>query len=187
MNGPGFDSKGNAQPASMWYTALTNGGYATPKIFQCPDDRRFASAGNNPRSYAMVVGSGNGGAYKQNYWIAGSRLTCAWLTNSAVAIVAEYYSDNIHPTLEDNGTISPFVTSSLDTYGGPGGTSFPPSSRHVNDSAHLKGNYLFMDGHVEFVNGLTGPGAYPNPNDPLAMAMFPQVPSSIPPGTVPCP
>jgi prepilin-type N-terminal cleavage/methylation domain-containing protein/prepilin-type processing-associated H-X9-DG protein len=173
-----------------WYTALTNGGYATPKIFQCPDDRRYYTpCPNNPRSYAMVIGYGNtASSYNNNgagnFWISGSRLTCPWLTNSSVAIVAEYYSGSILPTLDDNGIVnngcggSPFVTSSSDSGG------VLPSSKHVNDSTHLKGNYLFLDGHVEFVNGLTG-----SANDPLASQMFPGVPN--PPGApspyIPCP
>ena len=170
-----------------WYTALTNGSYATPKIFQCPDDRRFATLGNTPRSYAMVVGYKNGDPNPPNYWIAGSRLTCPWLTNSSVAIVAEYYSDSILPTLEDQGTISPFVTSSYETYSRP--SQIPPWSKHVNDATHSKGNYLFLDGHVQFVNQLLAPGgSYPT-SDPLAAQMFPAVPA--PPGAptpyIPCP
>jgi prepilin-type N-terminal cleavage/methylation domain-containing protein/prepilin-type processing-associated H-X9-DG protein len=177
-----------------WYTALTNGSYATPKIFQCPDDRRIASPGNTPRSYAMVVGYENGQnasqpATQQNFWIAGSRLTCPWLTNSSVAVVAEYYSDSILPTLEDNGTISPFVTSSYESWNGT--SQVPPWSKHVNDTTHLKGNYLFLDGHVEFVNQLIGSGAgsYPT-GDPLAAAMFPQppiAPQGAPTPYIPCP
>lgn len=185
MNGPGLSPTGAQLPPSMWYTALTNGNYATPKVFQCPDDRRFATPGNTPRSYAMVVGYQNGSTYQQNYWIAGSRLTCPWLTNSSVAIVAEYYSDSILPTLEDNGTISPFVTSSYETYGPP--SQVPPWSKHVTKSP-LQGNYLFLDGHVEFVNSLLGPGSAPN--DLRANQMFPpvpQTPNGAPTPYVPCP
>ncbi len=108
-----------------WYTVLTNGNYVTPKVFQCPDDRRSAVLGTSsnppytPRSYAMVVGYGNTSSQYNNnnvgnFWISGSRLTCPWLTNSSVAMVAEYYSDTIRPTLEDQGTISAFVTTSYD-------------------------------------------------------------------------
>lgn len=179
-----------------WYTALTNGGYATTKIFQCPDDRRFASPGNTPRSYAMVIGTANTASLYNNnnagnFWIAGSRLTCPWLTNSSVAIVAEYYSDTINPTIEDQGTISPFVTSSYDYNPNSPGQSggFPPWSKHVAKSP-LQGNYLFMDGHVEFVNSLVGgPGSYPT-SDPRGAQMFPQVPGTpngAPNPYVPCP
>jgi prepilin-type N-terminal cleavage/methylation domain-containing protein/prepilin-type processing-associated H-X9-DG protein len=163
-----------------WYTLLTNGNYATPKVFQCPDDRRFATVGNTPRSYAMLIGYGNTATSYSgnngNYWIAGSRLTCPYLTNSSVAIVAEYYtyySDTrpILPTLEDQGTISPFVTSSYD-YGQSGGA--PPLSKHVGNSP-LKGNYLFLDGHVEFVNSRVPGASYPN--DKLANQIFPQPPT----------
>ena len=175
-----------------WYKALITNSYATAKVFQCPDDRRFQTVQNGqtitPRSYAMVIGYGNGSTYQQNYWIGGSRLTCPWLTNSSVAVVAEYYSDNVKPFVEDQGTISPFVTSSLVNFNGT--TQVPPWSKHVNDSTHLKGNYLFLDGHVEFVNGLIGPGSYgPPPSDPLAAQMFPAVPvaSGAPTPYTPCP
>jgi prepilin-type N-terminal cleavage/methylation domain-containing protein/prepilin-type processing-associated H-X9-DG protein len=194
MNGPGLSSTGSQLPPSMWYTALTNGGYATPKVFQCPDDRRLASPGNTPRSYAMVIGyqntaslyssPGTGGG---NFWIAGSRLTCPYLTNSQVAIVAEYYSNTLYPTIEDKGTISPFVTSSYDY--NPSSTQqsgFPPLSKHGNSP--LKGNCLFLDGHVEFVNSLVAGASYPN--DTLANQIFPRVPTppaGAPNPFVPCP
>ncbi len=185
---PAFQMENGA--TLTWYKALITNSYATAKVFQCPDDRRFQTVQNGqtitPRSYAMVVGFGNGSAYEQNYWIAGSRLTCTWLTNSSVAVVAEYYSDNLKPFLEDQGTISPFVTSSLETFNGT--TQVPPWSKHVNDATHLKGNYLFLDGHVEFVNGLIGAGSYgPPPSDPLAAQMFPQPPQNLPSGIFPCP
>jgi len=168
-----------------WYTVLTNGNYVTPKVFQCPDDRRLATVGpprSTPRSYAMVVGYEN--TQNLTNWIGGSRLTCPYLTNSSVAIVAEYYSNTIYPTIEDNGAAwSPFVTSSYDTWDGK--THVPPSSKHGN--VPLKGNYLFLDGHVEFVNSLVGSTAsFPN-GDPLATQMFPEPPQNLPPGTVPCP
>jgi prepilin-type N-terminal cleavage/methylation domain-containing protein/prepilin-type processing-associated H-X9-DG protein len=202
MNGPALSPTGTQLSPSKWYTALTNGGYATPKVFQCPDDRRFQTVQNGltftPRSYAMVVGYGNGAnlsrsANQQNFWIAGSRLTCPWLTNSQVAVVAEcYYSDpsTPPPTLEDNETpvASPFVTSSYESRNGT--TQVPPWSKHVNDVTHVKGNYLFLDGHVEFVNGLIGSGVT-FPHDPLANQMFPALPAptgqTLPTPYVPCP
>jgi prepilin-type processing-associated H-X9-DG protein len=52
----------------------------------------------------------------------------------------------------------------------------------------LAGNYLFMDGHVEWVERLTTA----NPPDPLSLAMFPPVPKTPsgftgPGAYVPCP
>jgi prepilin-type N-terminal cleavage/methylation domain-containing protein/prepilin-type processing-associated H-X9-DG protein len=186
-----------------WYTLLTNGNYTTIKVFQCPDDRRSPVMGNSaqgvkpytPRSYAMVIGDGNtSSAYNNNnkngnFWIAGSRLTCPWLTNSQVAVVAEYYSDTIRPTMEDGGTISSFVTSSYDYYPGnnQNQATLPPLSKHLNKSP-LTGNYLFLDGHVEYVNSLIGSPAAPN-NDLRANQMFPAVPAppTAPSPFVPCP
>jgi prepilin-type processing-associated H-X9-DG protein len=111
------------------------------------------------------------------------------LTNSSVAIVAEYYSDTINPTIEDNGVVgpngggSPFVTSSYGTWDGT--SHIPPSSKHGNQT--LKGNYLFLDGHVEFVNSLVLGASYPN--DTLANQIFPPVPTpaNAPSPFVPCP
>jgi prepilin-type processing-associated H-X9-DG protein len=164
-----------------WYTALTNGGYTTLKVFQCPDDRQPRTSGDHPRSYAIVVGQGNttSSGSGGNFWIAGSRLTCPYLTNTATAIVGEFYGDQINPapTIEDNGTISPYITSSSDPYAQ--GSTIPPSSKHANDPSHLKGNYLFLDGHVEWVDKLTGLNT-----DQLALGMFPPVPANAP---IPCP
>jgi len=174
-----------------WYDLLVTNNYASGKVFQCPDDRRFNLNPLIPRSYAMVIGYGNT-QYETN-WIGGSRLTCPYLTNSQVAVVAEYYvssyTNGVGPTLQDNGAISlgnflsPYVTSSYD-YGQ--GSGAPPLSRHGNNP--LKGNYLFLDGHVEFVSSLRGSGTYgPAPSDPLATQMFPEPPQNLPAGVVPCP
>ena len=182
----------NNAGGSTWYTALTNGGYTTIKSFVCPDDRIGRLPGTHARSYAMIVGGGNT-TPNQNYWIAGSRLTCPYLTNSSVAIVGEYYSDaitpNIAPTMEDNGTLTGFITSSSDTYAPPAGVN--PLAKHVSGGAisgtpdsynsYFQANYLFMDGHVEWVNKLTG-----KPTDPTAAEMFPTVPTGFS-TTPPCP
>jgi prepilin-type N-terminal cleavage/methylation domain-containing protein/prepilin-type processing-associated H-X9-DG protein len=175
-----------------WYNLLITNNYATAKVLQCPDDR-FVRFGKTTRSYAMVIGYQNtAGNYNNNgagnFWIAGSRLTCPYLTNSQVAVVAEYYNSDINPpilpTIEDSGTLL-FVTSSYD-YGGGGG--FPPLSKHTG-KASPKGNYLFLDGHVEFVSSLIGSTAAPS-GDTRANQMFPPVPPT-PQGVtgsfVPCP
>ena len=191
-------------PEFAWYTLLTNGNYVTTKVFHCPDDPRMPQTGNTPVSYAMVIGYNNtdqkynagGNPNSGNFWISGSRLTCPYLTNSSVAIVAEYYSADfsVMHTFEDKpGTMRPYVTSSYDypanakTLNG----HYPPLSMHVNNSA-LKGNYLFLDGHVEFVNSLVAGATYntDQQNNQLAPKMFPQVPQTpqgAPTPFVPCP
>jgi len=182
---PAFETE-NGQEVT-WYTLLTNGNYTTTKVFQCPDDRRNATTGTTPmtpRSYAMVIGYQNTAAsYNNNgvgnFWIAGSRLTCPWLTNSQVAVVAEYYTsptvaNPIVPTLEDQGTISPFVTSS---YGAWSQSNPTPSSRH--SGSPLTGNYLFLDGHVQYVNSLVQGASYATDaqNNQIGPQMFPQPPT----------
>ena len=121
-----------------WYNALIAGGYTPPAVFRCLGDRRRPSPGNTPRSYAAVVVNSNPDT---QFWIAGSRLTCPWLTNSSVAVVAEYYGLDGH---------NPIIESAVDNYIRSPSLSIRPNSSHMagNPSA---GNYLFLDGHVEWV------------------------------------
>ena len=158
----------NAGP-SAWYTALTNGYVTSTKIFQCPDDRRSVS---NRCSYAIVVGTGNS-TPDNNYWIAGSRLTCPWLTNSQVAVVGEIYATNSQLFVTGNAVgLVPFITSPADS---ATSTYNPPSSKHEKSSA-LAGNFLFFDGHVEWVQ---------NPENAQKQSeMFPAPPA---PSTASCP
>jgi prepilin-type N-terminal cleavage/methylation domain-containing protein/prepilin-type processing-associated H-X9-DG protein len=172
-----------------WNYILVDRGYATPKVFQCPNDHRYPWTKGNltlyPCSYGMVVGQGNTTPTDNeppgNYWIGGSRLTCPYLTNTATAIVGELLSAPL-PSVQQGGieqNPNPYITSPSD-----GQSSFVPSSLHV-PSNPLAGNYLFMDGHVQWVETLTT-----SATDPLAMAMFPKVPGppTIPAGiTIPCP
>ena len=169
-------------PPTAWYTALTNGNYTTAKIFRCPSDRterRLAGDLQTPRSYGMVVAN----SIDLNYWIAGSRLTCPYLTNSAVALVCEYYYyepgqlPKVLPVLEDNQL--PVVTG-FDNAGSINSPDFgaaPPLSMHVPRNKN-SGNILFLDGHVEWVE-----------NPDRRVEMFPLYPS--PPFNratdVPCP
>jgi prepilin-type N-terminal cleavage/methylation domain-containing protein/prepilin-type processing-associated H-X9-DG protein len=167
-----------------WSRILMVGGYiTTPKVFQCPDDRRLpASPGNSsPCSYGIVVGQGNttpdvpmSSPPQGNFWIAGSRLTCPYLTNSSVVIVGEFISDSpsIQPVIEN--TAYSFIASPAD------GPNFQPYSKHKAANV-LSANYLFLDGHVEwFENGVST-----DPNDATLKAMFPPVPQGVP--IPPCP
>src|SRR6266404_6219196 len=174
----------NAQPPSAlnpyyWCQALVVGGYITPKVFQCPDDRRSPAGPGNPKSpysYAIVVGQGNSDNPDATYWIAGSRLTCPYLTNSSVAVVGEFLSDsaNIQPIIESVGG-KPYMASPADP------AAYQPHSKHV-PSNPAAGNYLFLDGHAEwnekFSSGMTA--------TPDVLAMFPPVPTGFT-STPPCP
>jgi prepilin-type N-terminal cleavage/methylation domain-containing protein/prepilin-type processing-associated H-X9-DG protein len=176
-----------------WNYILVDRGYATPKVFQCPNDRRFPTVQNgwtiSPCSYGIVVGfnntapTDNNHSGPGNYWIAGSRITCPYLTNTATVIVGEFYSSAVQPTVQQTGldrNPNPYMTSPAD-----GSTSLRPQSLHMPSNI-LAGNYLFMDGHVEWVERLTTA----NPPDPLALAMFPPVPTTpavAPTPYIPCP
>jgi prepilin-type N-terminal cleavage/methylation domain-containing protein/prepilin-type processing-associated H-X9-DG protein len=166
-NIPGWDNG-----TTPWYTALTNG-YATAKSFQCPDDRVLRPSGT-ARSYAIFVGRENS-APSVNYWIAGSRLTCPYLTNTSVAIVGELYSLAVVPTMETPANIYIQSPSSSDTY--------LPSSMHVRSVASSAGNILFLDGHVEWVEGLRDSWAVGD--NSREDQMFPKINPSAP-TPIPC-
>jgi len=189
---PDYDNSGASPRHTVtWNYVLVDRGYTTPKIFQCPDDHRspMVSSGTTiyPCSYAMVAGYNNntptGKEGAGNYWIGGSRLTCTYLTNTATAVVGEFLSPSIGilPTVQQTNVdqnTKAYMTSPADP------TANQPHSLHV-PSNPVAGNYLFLDGHVEWVEKLT-----PNmsPSDPTMLAMFPPVPSPLPPGyTIPCP
>ena len=141
-----------------WNYMLVDRGYATPKIFTCPDDRRLPTIKNTwtltPCSYAMVSGVGNTTPTDNdgagNYWIGGSRLTCPYLTNTATAIVGEFFSDTvpIGPTVQQNGNDQNLSTSYM-TSPGDGSANLQPHSKHVSANPNA-GNFLFLDGHVEW-------------------------------------
>jgi prepilin-type N-terminal cleavage/methylation domain-containing protein/prepilin-type processing-associated H-X9-DG protein len=187
-----------------WNYILIDRGYATPKVFTCPDDRRQPTMKNaatlTPCSYAMVAGTGNAsptdneGSGSGNYWIGGSRLTCPYLTNSATAIVGEFYSDSvpITPTVQQNGNDQNLGTAYM-TSPADGSAALQPHSKH-SLSLPWSGNYLFLDGHAEWiekihpVTGSSPPVA--DPNDPTWPAMFPPVPTApagAPTPFIPCP
>ena len=169
--------------ARYWCQALVDGSYATARIFQCPDDRRPSAGPGNPQSpcsYGIVVGQGNSDNPDSTYWIAGSRLTCPYLTNSSVVVVGEFISDSvpIQPIVESINAKA-YMASPADAPG------FQPHSKHKAANT-LAGNYLFLDGHVEwFENGVPNTAG-----DPTMLAMFPPVPK-VPGGatftTPPCP
>ncbi|HTS19681.1 MAG TPA: type II secretion system protein [Verrucomicrobiae bacterium] len=185
-----------ARPIS-WNYILVDRGYATPKIFQCPNDHRLQpSPGSSqptlyPCSYAMVAGKDNSNPTPNsggnNYWIGGSRLTCPYLTNTVTAIVAELLvpNANILPTVQQTGNDKnlglSFVTSPVDST-----TGKAPASLHMGSNP-VAGNYLFMDGHVEWVERFS---SATSANDPSMLQMFPPVPTP-PSGAaspfIPCP
>ena len=175
-----------------WNYMLVDRGYVTPKIFQCPNDRRQPYVNNgatiSPCSYGMIVGQGNttpsypNGGNNANYWIAGSRLTCPYLTNTTVVVVSEFLSSSVIPTVQQNGSQDqnayPFMTSPADS-----NAQLQPQSKHI-PSNPMAGNFLFLDGHVEWNETLHN---MVNPLNPVVTQMFPPVPTGPTIPTVPCP
>jgi prepilin-type N-terminal cleavage/methylation domain-containing protein len=140
-----------------WAQTLVNLGYTAPKVFACPNDK--GPRGNaGTLSYGMCITDSRvdeSSVANNDFWIAGSRLTCTWLTNTEVAVVAEYYTDAsetpaILPTMKSY-TGWEYVTGPNSLIPSPlSGAPRPPKSKHEGN-APMAGNYLFMDAHVEFI------------------------------------
>jgi len=111
-----------------WDAQLVSNNYITAGVFLCPDDRRSAGS----RTYA--IGTGSGGS-ASSYWIAGSRISCIYLTNSLTALCTEVF--NSSATI-GNGTAEIFTDSTT------------VNSVHFTQQTNSC-NYLFMDFHVTWV------------------------------------
>jgi prepilin-type N-terminal cleavage/methylation domain-containing protein/prepilin-type processing-associated H-X9-DG protein len=148
----------NPSPSTtpFWDGALTNG-YLSAKVLWCPSDGKARSAGQLPRTYSMSAPSTYG-----TLWPHGIRISCSWVTNaSELVIVAERCN---------NGGVPTYI-------GGSGVVCDPSNifSPHVSATAapQRKGNYLFLDGHVQWSD------------NPPTTNWFPLVPSGA--GSPPCP
>ncbi|MGA2222682.1 MAG: type II secretion system protein [Verrucomicrobiia bacterium] len=167
---PTVENNANDPPTNNWYNALIDGGYVTPKVFQCPDDRRLAAPKATPRSYAIVIADSSPDT---DFWIAGSRLTCPWLTNTQVAVVVEYY----------NGPDTTIIESADGNWIRGPSMAKRPNSKHSSASP-MAGNFLFLDGHVEWLDGLSSTWVQGSRED----QMFPKLRTWSPRlPTPPCP
>ena len=174
INQPNSESAGRA---ANWCQALVGGFYVGERVFRCPNDRAMsaARAPNGVRSYGIVIANSrisrtDSSRAGNDYWIAGSQFLCSYLTNSAVAVVGEYYSDTILPTVRGTGwecVTGPSIATAS------GGFVWLPLAKHANN-APMQGNFLFLDGHVEWVE---------HPEN--RREMFPLVPTGL--SSFPCP
>lgn len=124
----------NTGGSGTWDSALVNGGYLENKIFICPSDRIPRTGGNTViRSYAISAGL-NGSA--ANYWIHGTRVTCAYITNTSEIVMVGELASNVN-----------VIASNIVTVCTP--TSI--TSEHESSNKRQRMNYLFMDSHVTFL------------------------------------
>ena len=142
--------------SNEWDAALINNNYVTAGVFLCPDDRLARTGGGTPRTYAIGIG-GSATAVPGDFWIAGSRLTCPYLTNSTdIAVVTERFDESAIISQGDPKTY--FQGSNTVT------------SAHVSvPKLKWNCNYLFMDFHAAWVSSYSAsaftikPAAPPNP------------------------
>jgi prepilin-type processing-associated H-X9-DG protein len=144
----------DGQPVT-WDRALVPA-YVSHNNLVCPSDRVPRVDHAIPRSYAMFIGTDT--PVWRNF-IQGSRLPCPWLGNPAttVVLVERAHQENLFGQEQYS-----FLWKSADV-ASPHQTGVPQA-----------GNYLFLDGHVEWVD-------QPTTN------MFPAAPDGKLAGRQPCP
>ena len=153
---PSANDTGNINP---WDTKLTNGNYlASIKVLVCPSDQ-LARVSGDPRTYSIAVGRFPSAVSR--YFIQGSRLSCVLLTNrDEIALLAEQaMNDNVAGTTTV-GTTPRHIFYDTSRTTGP-----IVRSPHVSapaDTPQPRGNYLFVDGHVEWREPVTGSTMYNN-------------------------
>jgi prepilin-type processing-associated H-X9-DG protein len=146
----------------VWSLALVTNQYCNAGIFRCPTDNLSRTFPGNPRSYAIAVGKA--GPVTSVFWIQGSRITCAYLNEPAVIAVV---TEQVHNDAKVENTTACAFRSPFDAN---------PFIVSLHDKKNkLACNYLFLDGHVAWVQS---PNLYTN--------MFPAVPTGYS-GPVPCP
>jgi prepilin-type processing-associated H-X9-DG protein len=140
---------------STWDRALLNRQYLSALTFGCPSDRWPRPEGQLPRTYAL---SGGRQAVHDLFWIQGARITCPALSNHAAIVLVGERAPQDNP-----GVVGGIASAWCDmTY---------LASAHAADK---RSNYLFLDGHVAWVEPVT---------EARLDAMFPVNPD----GPVPCP
>ena len=137
-----------------WDSALINGRYLSIPVLRCPSDRYKRRPGEFPRTYAI------------SYCVEGLRLGSSVFSNrSEVVLVGERVLDNSGYCIP--GVVGGIYTRQCDKtwlvsahYPVRDGVVF---SKYVKQS-----NYLFLDGHVAWVN----------PTDAMLDRMFPPKPNN---------
>jgi prepilin-type processing-associated H-X9-DG protein len=145
-----------------WDTMMVSNRYLSYRQLQCPSDalRRSGTGVLTNRSYALSLG-GNGTT--DIYWVHGARMGCGYFTNPAeVVVVAERVLTNALYAATNDST---YVVGMAKV-----------AARHVGNDAR-KGNYLYWDWHVSWVENPSG----------QETNMFPLMPAGSSSTNQPCP
>jgi prepilin-type processing-associated H-X9-DG protein len=122
----------------QWDQALTNG-YVAAKCFWCPSDRYARAAGALPRTYAFSIGGWDGATV---YW-NGPRLTCSLFSNPSDIVIL---SERLNPSVL--GAVGSGNTRTLSG-------SYVISAHFPYKQPEQRTNYLFLDGHVSWMETVT--------------------------------
>jgi prepilin-type N-terminal cleavage/methylation domain-containing protein/prepilin-type processing-associated H-X9-DG protein len=175
---PKIEASGNY---THWAQTLVDGHYTTAKVFVCPDDGGFSAqrATAGTLSYGLCIANSRLSDTDPNqtdYWIAGSRTTCTLLKQSDVALVTEFYSEMTLPTMRGSDNLA-YVTGPKSLIIAADGSNHQPLSKH-DKGMPMAGNYLFLDGRVQWVE-----------HPEYRREMFPKLPiiAGVGPMSRPCP
>lgn len=138
-----------------WDQALINGGYLDAHSLHCPSDRIARASGTKPRTYALSAGRD---MHQMPYWLRAETNRAAVFANRTdIALVGERPWGN-GPSVV--GGVGGMLCDKKWLFSAHFWTGTPE-----NYSTYIKtSNYLFFDGHVEWVN---------NPTDERLNVMFP--------------
>lgn len=141
---------------TTWDSVLIRGGYLFAYSLRCPSDRIARPAGTQPRTYALSAGRDMN---KSLRWLRGESGNCAVLTNRADIVLAGERPWGNGPSVV--GGIGGAVCDKRWVFSAHFWTTTPENYRTYNKTS----NYLFFDGHVEWIE---------NPTEELLNSMFPQ-------------
>lgn len=129
--------------AGDWDGALTNG-YLSAAILRCPNDNVARISGKLPRTYAISLGGFTGSPM-----INGPRITCSDITNPAEFVI-------VTEKFKVNGIAGVGIVNAQDTTGSRSVGGIAVSSAHYPEKVpEYRTNYLFLDGHVAWMNAVT--------------------------------
>ncbi len=160
----GCDAVKNGYGGQLWDVALLDGHYAVPKVFHCPADLYLRPVGKLPRSYAL---SGGAVAQRQHYWVQGSHTNCPGLTPETVLVGERPFEATgagcvLGEGYYEWGDATHFATAHFKI------ADFDRPETYIRSA-----NYLFVDGHVAWVETIT-PAMFPtNPCSPSCASPCP--------------
>lgn len=160
----GCDPVANGGGGNVWDVALIDGHYAKVDAFVCPADRYLRPPRKFPRTYAL---SGGAVAMRQHYWVQGSRTNCSGLTPETVLLGERPFDVSGSGCVLGEGPYEWGDATHFAT------AHFPIADFSTPEKYVRSTNYLFVDGHVAWVDTVTSAMFPTNPCNPSCVTPCP--------------